>query len=253
VVGMSVKRIIPCLDVDNGTVVKGVKFQGLVPVGDPVKLAAEYNRQGADELVFLDIGVSPRQKKTLFDVVKKVSQKVSVSLTVGGGIRCIEDVQKAISNGADKVSISTAGVVNPELIKRASEKFGSQCIVCAIDAQKDGDSWNVLINGGREKTELDVVEWAKKVAKYGAGEILLTSWDADGTRKGYDINLTRKIVDSVNIPIIASGGAGSLEDILDVLRNGKADAALISSLFHFGRYTVQDVKNYLASNGVDVR
>jgi len=174
VVGMSVKRIIPCLDVDNGTVVKGVKFQGLVPVGDPVKLAAEYNRQGADELVFLDIGVSPRQKKTLFDVVKKVSQKVSVSLTVGGGIRCIEDVQKAISNGADKVSISTAGVVNPELIKRASEKFGSQCIVCA-------------------------------------------------------------------------------KDILDVLRNGKADAALISSLFHFGRYTVQDVKNYLASNGVDVR
>jgi len=250
---MNVKRIIPCLDVDNGVVVKGVKFQGLTVVGDPVELADRYNRQCADELVFLDISASLQQRATLFDAVKKVSQKISIPLTVGGGIKSTEDIRKALSNGADKVSINTAGVKNPELIKKATEKFGSQCIVCAIDAQKDGDSWFVLINGGREKTELDVVEWAKKVTKYGAGEILLTSWDADGTRKGYDIELTRKIVDSVNIPIIASGGAGSLEDILYVLRKGKADAALISSLFHFGRYTVQDVKNYLASNGVDVR
>jgi len=250
---MPVKRIMPCLDVDNGVVVKGVKFQGLTVVGDPVELADRYNRQGADELVFLDINASLQQRATLFDVVKKVSQKISIPLVVGGGIKSAEDIQKALSNGADKVSINTAGVMNPRLIKESAEKFGSQCIVCAIDAQKDGDSWIVLINGGREKTRLDVVEWAKKVAKYGAGEILLTSWDADGTRKGYDINLTRKIVDSVNIPIIASGGAGSLEDILNVLRNGKADAALISSLFHFGRYTVQDVKTYLTSNGIDVR
>jgi len=250
---MPVKRIIPCLDVDNGIVVKGVKFQGLTVVGDPVELADRYNRQGADELVFLDISASLQQRATLFDVVKKVSQKISIPLVVGGGIKSTEDIQKALSNGADKVSINTAGVMKPRFIKQSAEKFGSQCIVCAIDAQKECDSWSVLINGGREKTKLDAIIWAKKVEEYGAGEILLTSWDADGTRKGYDINLTRKIVDSVNIPIIASGGAGSLEDILDVLRNGKADAALISSLFHFGRYTVQDVKNYLASNGVDVR
>lgn len=250
---MSVKRVIPCLDVDNGVVVKGVKFQGLTVVGDPVELADRYNRQGADELVFLDITASLQQRATLFDIVRKVSQKISIPLVVGGGIKSTEDIQKALSNGADKVSINTAGVMNPRLIKESAEKFGSQCIVCAIDAQKECDSWNVLINGGREKTNLDAIAWAKKVEEYGAGEILLTSWDADGTKKGYDIELTKKIVDSVNIPIIASGGAGSLEDILDVLREGKADAALISSLFHFGRYTVQDVKNYLASNGVDVR
>lgn len=250
---MLAKRIIPCLDVDNGKVMKGVKFKGLKSVGDPVELAEMYNEQGADELVFLDIGASPRRRKTLFNVVKKASRRVFIPLTVGGGIRCVKDVQNALSNGADKVSINTAGVLNPALITDAAEKFGSQCIVCAIDAQKNGSSWCVLINSGRDKTELDAVEWAKKVAEYGAGEILLTSWDADGTQRGYDLKLTRIIVESVNIPVIASGGAGSMEDVLNALCEGKADAALIASLFHFGTYTVQDMKNYLKNNGVDVR
>ena len=250
---MLAKRIIPCLDVDNGKVMKGVKFQGLTSVGDPVELAEMYNKQGADELVFLDIGASPQQRKTLFNVVKKVSRRVFIPLTVGGGIRCVKDVQNALSNGADKVSINTAGVLNPALITNAAEKFGSQCIVCAIDAQKKGSSWSVLINGGREKTELDAVEWSKKVEECGAGEILLTSWDADGTQRGYDLKLTRIIVESVNIPVIASGGAGSMGDVLKALYEGKADAALIASLFHFGTYTVQDMKNYLKNNGVDVR
>lgn len=250
---MLAKRIIPCLDVDNGIVMKGVKFQRLASVGNPVDLADMYNKQGADELVFLDIGASPQQRKTLFNVVKKISKRVFIPLTVGGGIRCVMDVQNALSNGADKVSINTAGVLNPGLVRDAAEKFGSQCIVCAIDAQKNGSSWCVLINAGRDKTDLDAVEWAKKVEEYGAGEILLTSWDADGTRKGYDLELTRIIVDSVNISVIASGGAGSMEDILKVLCEGKADAALVASLFHFGTYTIQDVKNYLKSNGVDVR
>lgn len=250
---MLAKRIIPCLDVDNGKVMKGVKFQGLTSVGDPVELAEMYNKQGADELVFLDIGASPQQRKTLFNVVKKVSRRVFIPLTVGGGIRCVKDVQNALSNGADKVSINTAGVLNPALITDAAEKFGSQCIVCAIDAQKNGSSWRVLINGGRDKTELDAVEWAKKVEECRAGEILITSWDADGTQRGYDLKLTRIIVESVNIPVIASGGAGSMEDVLKALCEGKADAALIASLFHFGTYTVQDMKNYLKNNGVDVR
>jgi len=252
-VNMLAKRIIPCLDVDKGKVLKGVKFQGLTVVGDPAELADIYYRQSADELVFLDIGASPQHRGTLFDVVKKVSQNVFIPLTVGGGIRTIEDVQRALSNGADKVSINTAGVFNPGFIKESAERFGSQCIVCAIDAQREDSSWIVLTNGGREKTGLDAVFWAKKAAKYGAGEILLTSWDADGTKQGYDIELTRRIVDSINIPVIASGGAGSLQDILDVLGRGKADAALVASLFHFGTYTVSDVKNYLKNKGVKVR
>jgi cyclase len=250
---MLAKRIIPCLDVDNGFVMKGVKFQKLTRVGDPVTLADIYNKQGADELVFLDIGASPQQRKTLFDTVRKVSQKVFIPLTVGGGIRCIDDVQIALSNGADKVSINTAGVINPNLIKETSEKFGSQCIVCALDVCKNEDSWSVLINGGRKKTSLDAIDWAKKVEKYGAGEILLTSWDADGTKSGYDIELTKKIVESVDIQVVASGGAGSAEDILDVLTKGKADAALVASLFHYKTYTVQDVKNYLRRKEVSVR
>ncbi len=250
---MLAKRIIPCLDVDNGLVVKGVKFQTLETVGDPVELANCYNKQSADELVFLDIGASPNKRKTLFEVVKGVSERVFIPLTVGGGIRSIQDVQMALSNGADKVSINTAGVKNPQLIRKSSEKFGSQCIVCAIDARKDGISWSVLINGGRKKTDNDAIQWAKKVEKYGAGEILLTSWDADGTRKGYDLKLTRKIAGAVNIPVIASGGAGSLKDILNVLTIGKADAALIASLFHFGTFTVQDVKEFLKRNGVVIR
>jgi len=250
---MLAKRIIPCLDVDDGKVMKGVQFQGLRIVGDPVTLADMYYKQGADELIFLDIGASPGQRKILLDVVKKVSKKVFIPLTVGGGIRDIKDIWMALSNGADKVSINTAGVKDPQLIKKSSEKFGSQCIVCAIDAQKNKDSWSVLVNGGREKTSVDAVKWAKKVEKYGAGEILLTSWDADGTRKGYDIELTKTIVDSVNIPVIASGGAGSIADILHVLCTGNADAALVASLFHFGTYTIEDVKHYLKNNGVEVR
>jgi imidazole glycerol-phosphate synthase subunit HisF len=250
---MLVKRIIPCLDVYHGRVMKGVHFQGLKIVGDPVTLADMYNRQGADELVFLDIGASPEQREILLDVVKKVSKKVFVPLTVGGGIKTMKDITKALSNGADKVSINTAAVKNPNLIKKASKKFGSQCIVCAIDAQKNKDSWSVLINGGRKKTDVDAIIWAKKAESYGAGEILLTSWDADGAKKGYDIELTRTIVDTVNIPVIASGGAGSMDDILMVLKKGKADAALIASLFHFGIYTIEDVKKYLKNNGVEVR
>jgi cyclase len=250
---MLAKRIIPCLDVDNGEVMKGIKFQKLTTIGDPVEFAENYNRQGADELVFLDIGATPFKRITLFDVVKEVSRRVFIPLTVGGGIKCIDDVQMALSNGADKVSINTAGVLNPSLIKESAEKFGSQCIVCAIDGQRDGYSWSVLINGGRKKTNLDAVTWAKKAEELGAGEILLTSWDKDGTKEGYDIKLTRKIIDSVNIPVIASGGAGSLDDILNILCDGKADAALIASLFHLGIYTVRDVKNYLRNCGVNVR
>ncbi len=250
---MLAKRIIPCLDVDDGLVLKGVNFKVLKQVGKPEDLAQEYNSQGADELVFLDIGASPNKRKTLYDIVKDVSKRVFIPLTVGGGIRSIEDIQKALSNGADKVSINTAGVLKPTLIQKAAEKYGSQCVVCAIDACKSKDSWSVLIYGGREKTRLDVLEWAKKVESLGAGEILLTSWDSDGAKKGYDLNLTRKVVDAVNIPVIASGGAGSLDDILDVLTRGHADAALVASLFHFKEFSVEDVKCFLRQNGVVVR
>jgi len=250
---MLAKRIIPCLDVDKGNVLKGVKFQELTKIGNPVQLAEKYNSEGADELVFLDIGASIQQRKTCYDIVRNVSKKVFIPLTVGGGIRSIKDVQYALNNGADKVSINTAGVLNPQLIKEASDRFGSQCIVCAIDVQKKGNSWEVLINSGKEKTRIDVVDWAKKVEKLGAGEILLTSWDADGTKNGYDLDLTRTIVENINIPVIASGGAGSLEDIFDVLTKGKADAALVASLFHFQTFTVNDVKKYLRKYGVDVR
>lgn len=251
---MLAKRIIPCLDVDNGVVKKGIKFNEIKTVGDPVAFAQFYNDHRADELVFLDIGASANKRTTLFDVVNAVSKKVFIPLTVGGGLRSVNDVHNALINGADKVSINTAGVLNPALITQASEHFGSQCIVCAIDAQRNQkDSWSVLINGGRTKTSVDAIWWAKKVEMLGAGEILLTSWDADGTKKGYDLRLTRTIVENVNIPIIASGGAGCLQDIYEVLTKGKADAALIASLFHFKTYTVEDVKRYLKRKGVNVR
>jgi cyclase len=250
---MLVKRIIPCLDVDKGKVMKGIKFQELTEVGDPIGLASLYNKQLADELVFLDIGASPQNRDTLYGIVKQVSKEIFIPLTVGGGIRTLRDIQNALSNGADKVSINTAGVLNPNFISDAAKRFGSQCIVCAIDAQRKGDSWQVLTYGGRKKTDIDAVKWAKKAKKLGAGEILLTSWDADGTKEGYDVELTRTIVECTNIPVIASGGAGSVEDILEVLTDGKADAALIASLFHYGTYTVQDVKDYLKDKGVNVR
>ena len=250
---MLAKRIIPCLDVKDGRVVKGVHFLNLRDAGDPVEIGAFYSREGADELVFLDIGASHKNRSTLFDVVNKVSERVFIPLTVGGGIRKVEDFQKALSSGADKVSINTAAVTNPGIIRESSERYGSQCIVCAIDVQRKGDSWQVLINGGRKETELDAIEWARFVSKEGAGEILLTSWDADGTKQGYDLELYRTMAENVDVPVIASGGAGSLEDILKVLTEGKADAALVASLFHFGTYKIEDVKDYLKENGVVVR
>jgi cyclase len=247
------KRIIPCLDVDNGLVMKGVKFEELEKIGKPPLLAKIYYRQGADELVFLDIGASYQNRKTLFAVIKQISKEIFIPLTVGGGIRCLEDVQQALSNGADKVSINTAGVINPDLIKESSKKFGKQCIVCAIDAIKTKESWEVLINGGRRRTGIDAIKWAKQAEKLGVGEILLTSWDADGTKKGYDLELTKTVAENVNIPIIASGGAGSLEDILKVLTIGKADAALVARLFHNKTYTIEQVKYFLKQNGVEIR
>ncbi len=250
---MLAKRIIPCLDVDNGMVMKGIKFQGLEEIGNPIELADRYNRENADELVFLDIGASYKNRSTLFDSVSKVSERVFIPLTVGGGIRSVSDVGKALSNGADKVSINTAAVMNPEIIRESSNRYGAQCIVCAIDARRKGDGWQVLIKGGREETELDVIEWAKFVCKEGAGEILLTSWDADGTKQGYDLELYRTMTENINVPIIASGGAGSLDDILEVFTEGKADAALVASLFHFGTYRIEDVKNFLRDNGVVIR
>ncbi|MFH1786275.1 MAG: imidazole glycerol phosphate synthase subunit HisF [archaeon] len=250
---MLAKRIIPCLDVLDGRVVKGVKFQNLRDSGDPVELAKEYGRQGADEIVFLDIGASPENRETMVGVVRRAASEALIPLTVGGGIRKVEDMERLLKNGADKVSINTAAVKNPELIRQASKRFGSQCVVLAIDARKKGASWEVLVNGGREPTGRDAIEWAKEAERLGAGEILLTSWDADGTKKGYDIGLTRAIAEAVNIPIIASGGAGSLDAIFNALTEGKADAALAASIFHFGEYEVADVKKYLRERGVEVR
>ena len=250
---MLAKRIVPCLDVDEGKVMKGVRFQELTEVGDPVELAAMYNRQGADELVFLDIGASPNNRATLLDVVEEVSRQVFIPLTVGGGIRTVDDIREALSRGADKVSLNTAAVKDPELVREAASAFGSQCIVIAIDARRKGDSWQVLVNGGRTPAERDAVEWACEVERKGAGEILLTSWDADGTLEGFDLELTNAISDAVNIPIIASGGAGTPDDILEVLTSGNADAALMASILHYGTYEVGDIKDYLSSNGVVVR
>jgi cyclase len=250
---MLAKRIVPCLDVDDGKVMKGIRFQELTEVGDPVELAAMYNEQGADELVFLDIGASPNNRATLLEVVEQVSRKVFIPLTVGGGIRTVDDIREALSKGADKVSLNTAAVKDPELVKEAAAAFGSQCIVIAIDARRMGDSWQVRVNGGRTPTDRDAVEWAREVEDKGAGEILLTSWDADGTLEGFDLDLTNTISDAVSIPIIASGGAGTPDDILDVLTDGNADAALMASILHYGTYEVRDIKEYLSENGVVVR
>jgi len=242
------KRILPCLDVLNGKVRKGIKFNLQKYKGDPVELAKEYYKQGADELVFLDIGATIQSKNTMLDVVEQVSKQVFIPLTVGGGVRTLEDIKNLLRAGADRVSMNTAAVKNPDLITQASEKFGSQCIVVAIDAMSDG---TVMIKGGTEKTDLNVVDWAKKCEQLGAGEILLTCFDADGTKQGYNIELTKSIYTTVNIPLIASGGAGSLEDVYDVMP--VCDAALAASIFHFSEYTVQDVKNFLKEKGVVVR
>lgn len=251
---MLAKRIIPCLDVKNGRVVKGVNFVGLADVGDPVECAKEYNKQGADEIVFLDITATNEKRKTIVDIVEKTAKEVFVPLTVGGGIADIKSINEVLSAGADKVSLNSAAVRNPELIKEASVKFGSQCIVAAIDAKRKEDgSYTVVINGGRIDTGLDLVEWAKKVESLGAGEILLTSMDADGTKQGFDIDMLNEVCDTVNIPVIASGGCGKLEDFTEVFKKTNADAALAASLFHFNIVTVPQVKEDMKKNGISVR
>jgi imidazole glycerol-phosphate synthase subunit HisF len=251
---MLAKRIIPCLDVTDGRVVKGTKFLQLRDAGDPVECAMEYNRQGADELVFLDITASSDARKTMIDVVARTAEQCFMPLTVGGGIRTARDVRQMLLAGADKVSINTAAIRNPSLISESAEAFGVQCIVVAIDAKRNGQgSWTVYTHGGRHPTELDAIDWAIEVERRGAGEILLTSMDADGTKDGYDNELNRAVSDVVGIPIIASGGAGSLAHLFDALQLGKADAVLAASIFHFGEFTIGEAKKYLAERGVEVR
>ncbi len=248
------KRIIPCLDVKDGRVVKGINFVDLVDAGDPVEQASVYNKNGADEICFLDITASSDKRDILLDTVKKTAECCFVPLTVGGGVRSIQDIRKLLLAGADKVSINTAAIKNPELIKESSNKFGSQCIVVAIDAKKTAENkWTVFTHGGREATELDAVEFAKLAEKNGAGEILLTSMDRDGTKEGYDIELTKKISSSLNIPVIASGGVGNLQHLKDGILDGGASAVLAASIFHFGEYSIQEAKEYLKKENVPVR
>lgn len=252
---MLTKRIIPCLDVNMGRVVKGINFVNLVDVGDPVEAAEFYNNEGADELVFLDITATHEARKTMIEVVKRTAEKVFIPLTVGGGINNIEDFKNILRAGADKISINSSAVRNPKLITEAAKKFGSQCVVVAVDAKKvQGSSkWNVFINGGRIDTGLDVIEWVKKASALGAGEILLTSMDADGTKGGYDIPLTNTVCSSVRLPVIASGGCGKIEDFYEVFTKANADAALAASLFHFRELEIQEVKKYLKNKDICVR
>ena len=250
---MLAKRIIPCLDVTEGRVVKGTKFVNLKDAGDPVALAAYYDSEGADELVFLDITASSDKRYIMLDVVKKTAEKIYIPFTVGGGIKDVETMRRILACGADKVSVNTAAVADPNLIKQAAEKFGSQCVVVAIDAKKGKTGWEVYTHGGRTPTGIDAVEWAKKVEGLGAGEILLTSMDRDGTKIGYDLELTKAIADAVLIPVIASGGAGTLEHIYEAFIKGKADAALLASLLHYRELTVKEIKEYLADKGITVR
>ena len=252
---MHTKRIIPCLDVNNGRVVKGVNFVNLIDAGDPVAIAEAYDKAGADELVFLDITASSDSRNTVVDMVRKVAERVFIPFTVGGGIRTVDDFKAILREGADKVSVNSAAIMNPSLISEAADKFGSQCVVVAIDAKRnpDGKSWNIYKNGGRIDMGIDAVEWAIKADKLGAGEILLTSMDCDGTKAGYDIELTRMIAENVSIPVIASGGAGNLEHFKDALTTGKADAALAASLFHFKELEIKEVKKYLRQEGISVR
>ena len=247
------KRIIPCLDIDKGRVVKGKSFINLIDAGDPSELSKHYNAEGADELVFLDITASHEQRKAIIDVVEKVSSEVFIPLTVGGGIRNLDNISELLLAGADKVSINTSAIENPEFIKKSSSKFGSQCIVVAIDAKKTNGSWNVYTYGGRKDTGINAIEWARKANEYGAGEILLTSMDMDGNKEGYDLDLLNIVSNEVNIPVIASGGAGSMEHIHDALVIGNSDAVLAASIFHFEELTIQQVKKFLYSKGVSVR
>ena len=250
---MLAKRIIPCLDVKLGRVVKGINFVNLRDAGDPVENAVIYNDEGADELVFLDITASFEKRKTMLEVVKRVAEKVFMPFTVGGGISTLEDISNLLNAGCDKVSINTAAVKKPGFVKEAADKFGSQCIVVAIDAKRVKAKWEVYINGGRDATGLDAVEWAKKVASLGAGEILLTSMDRDGTKDGYDVEITRRIAEAVSVPVIASGGCGKLEHFYEALTTGRADAALAASVFHFREFSIKEVKEYLKSKKVEVR
>lgn len=252
------KRIIPCLDVDNGRVVKGVQFVDIRDAGDPVEVARRYDEEGADEITFLDITASSDDRETIVHVVEAVASQVFIPLTVGGGIRKVEDIRRMLNAGADKVGINTAAIFNPEFVKEAAESFGSQCIVVAIDAKKvskDGepDKWEIFTHGGRKPTGIDAIEWAKKMADYGAGEILLTSMDRDGTKIGFDLELTRAICDAVNIPVIASGGVGELQHLVDGITKGKADAVLAASIFHFGEYTIGEAKQAMQKAGIEVR
>lgn len=252
---MHTKRIIPCLDVHNGRVVKGVNFVNLRDAGDPVEIAAAYDKSGADELVFLDITASSDARNTVVDMVRAVAEKVFIPFTVGGGIRTVDDFKMILREGADKISINSSAINNPDLISEAADKFGSQCVVVAIDARRRGDGlgWNIFKNGGRIDTGIDAVEWAMKVNALGAGEILLTSMDCDGTKAGYDLELTRMISENVSIPVIASGGAGKKEHFYDALTAGKADAALAASLFHYKELEIMELKNYLSERGVSIR
>lgn len=252
---MHTKRIIPCLDVCNGRVVKGVNFVNLQDAGDPVEIAAAYDKAGADEVVFLDITATSDARNTVIDMVRKVAKKVFIPFTVGGGIRSVDDFKSILREGADKISINSSAINNPNLISEAADKFGSQCVVVAIDARRrpDGSGWNIYKNGGRVDVGIDAIEWAMKVDKLGAGEILLTSMDCDGTKAGYDIELTRLIAESVSIPVIASGGAGNMEHFYDALTTGKADAALAASLFHYKELEINQVKKYLKDKDIPIR
>jgi cyclase len=250
---MLAKRLIPCLDVKDGRVVKGVNFVNLKDAGDPVEIARCYDLEGADEVCFLDITASHEERKILLDVVERTAEQVFIPLTVGGGIRTLEDIRNLLKAGADKVSINTAAVGEPVFVKKAAARFGTQCIVVALDAKRSGSGWQIFTHGGRKATGLDAVEWAKKMEEYGAGEILLTSMDRDGTKAGYDLELTRSIAQAVQIPVIASGGAGGLEHLYQGLVEGRADAVLAASIFHYREFSIRQAKEYLKSKGVPVR
>lgn len=252
------KRIIPCLDVDNGRVVKGVKFVDIRDAGDPVEVARRYDREGADEITFLDITATHDDRDTIVHVVEQVASEVFIPLTVGGGIRTLEDIRRMLNAGADKVGVNSAAVFNPEFVREAAQRFGSQCIVVAIDAKKvsqpdEADRWEIFTHGGRKATGIEAIGWAKRMVDYGAGEILLTSMDRDGTREGFDLPLTRAISEAVTVPVIASGGVGNLDHLADGVIEGKADAVLAASIFHFAEYTIQQAKEHMASRGVEMR
>jgi imidazole glycerol-phosphate synthase subunit HisF len=250
---MLATRIIPCLDVDNGRVVKGIKFKELKDAGDPVELGALYNQQGADELTFLDIGASYKSREIMIDVVERVSREVFIPFTVGGGIREVSDMRAILKAGADKVAVCSAAIKNPLLLTEGAKIFGSQCIVLSIDAKRYKDTWHAYLNGGRIDSGVDALEWAKKGEELGAGEILLNSMDRDGTREGYDLELNKTVSETVNIPVIASGGAGTIEQMFDAIHTGKADAVLLASLLHYGELTIKEIKDYLINKGVCVR